>query len=315
MPTEAPKTIVIYDNTGVAPLASDGLTVVILGETPDGPSLNADNALIALNGKEDITTRLGRNLASNVWIDTLLAFYDLARVPFHFGRITGPSGVKASTGNINDIKGTPAATLSATWRGVGINGNRYSLNVSRGAASTTDTGVGRVDTKLELIETASGAVVFSLDRLTMDPGNPASYAVDLWNAAQTLCTLTDANPNDTYATDDEPVVGTVAFASGADHAAVTTTERQLAVDNLAGRQNLTLALVGTLAWPTTDQNYLLGKAADPQWMVIDYLADGSSPANAQSRLAAINTNPDRNAMHRGWGYWWRNPAKKIPGLW
>lgn len=312
---QAPKVIVQQDSSAAGALAlAPTDKVVILAETRDGPSLNADGKLIFIGGIEDVYQKLGRNLASSPVLDMLASKFDIDQTPFYVGRVTGAtSGVKAQTAVIVDIQGSPGNSIRATWWGMGADGNLYSLKVSRGRLSTSDTGAGRVDTKLELIETASGKVIASLDNLVMDTSK-ANYAVDSWNALGTLCTLADQTPSDTYEIADEPAVGTYAFSSGADPVAATTTERQAAADKLALVAELDFALIGVQSWPAADVNYLAGKAATPLWTIIAHLADGTTSSAAATFEAAITSSRDRVALHAGWGKNLRNPKKRIPGL-
>ena len=312
--SDAPKVIVEQDNSGATPfLNPDVNKIILLLESPDGPSLNADGILMKINGPDE-NSRLGRNLASNPALDVIAMFQDIARVPLYVGRVTGAGGAKAATADINDFNGVPAATLKGNWRGLGTEGNLYALRVSRGAQSTTDTGAGRVDTKLEIIEIATSRVVAVQDRLVMNTASER-YALTVWNAQSSYpATLTDLNAADTYQNTDEPAVGTYNFTGGTAPAAATATERQAAIDALDAAQTTKFAIVGFWSWGATECNYAAGKAAAKLWTIIDYLADGTTPAAALTRRAAITSANDRVAMHAGWGKSVRNSSKRIPGI-
>lgn len=319
--TQSPKVIFLPDESGASPRASQGVTVVILGQAPDGPSLNVDGALMILSSIEDINLRLGRNTAVHIAHEICAEFFDRARTPFYFGRITGTGGVKAQTPVINDLAGTPVATLRASWAGQSTNGNRYSLKVSRGRLSTTDTGAGRKDTKLELIETLTNKVIQVLEG-TMDVSSRA-YLVNAWNNLKTVCNLADQTPNDTYENTDEPLVGTYAFTGGVDPIAMTSTEIQAAVDNLDTAQNLNKALVGVWGWTAAEVNYLANKAEAHRWHIIDQLEETVTPASAKTHADGITTSRKSVSTYRGWGLRVENSLadpvatqidKRTPGL-
>lgn len=314
---EAPKVVIINDARGGGVIAGAGgqFPIVFLGEAADGPSLNADGALIRINGSADVQKWLGPPSFGNYWHDVLQAFLDMAGVPCLFGRVTGAGGAKAQV-DLDDFAATPAPTARFRWRGPSslpsLPGSQYKIRVSRGRRSTSDAGAGRVDTKLELLS-PTGEVLASLDEVEMDPQSPR-YAPVAWNALGAQCEMLDLSPSDPYENTDEPAVGTFSFAAGADPAAVTAAERQAAAAALDGAQAAHFALVGVVAWGATELNALLGYAEANLWQVIVHLAEGATPTTAAALEAALTTNRDRVALHRGWGKWFRNPAKSIPGI-
>lgn len=309
-----PTVYIINDTGAITPQADTGNRVIVLGQSQDGPSLNVDRALIQVNDPKEILKRLGPNFATQVDVDTLLFFYDLAQSPVLFGRITGAGGAKAATAQlVNITPTTPGNALIGTWRGLGINGNLYSLRVSRGSGSTTDTGAGRLDTNLELILTSTLEVIDSLDGLIMD-ATKTNYLVARWNELGTLNTLVNSTPGAAYTNTLEPAVGTFAFTAGVNPAVATSTELQAAATKLDAISGIDFALLGITAWPAVDVNVLAGFADAHRWVIIDYLADGTSKAAAKTHNEAVTVNTARVASHAGWGKATRNVDKRIPGL-
>ncbi|NJK43713.1 MAG: hypothetical protein HC933_05020 [Pleurocapsa sp. SU_196_0] len=310
----APGVFREYDNSAAPIQAGQGnIKVVLLGESTDAASLNADNALPFIGADDALERIIGRRSSSLVAYETLEMIFDIGRAGAYFGRIIGTGGVKAQTAVINDIQGSPLPSIRGTWRGVGVNGDRFRLEVARGRLSTSDTGAGRVDTKLSLVEIATGRVVFTLDNLVMD-ANAENYAINTWNASGMPMVLTDQTPADSYDNLDEPAVGSYAFTTGADPIAATTTERQLAVDKLAAIAETQGARIGVYSWPAADVQYLMGKARDMSWKVVAHLADGTTSTAAATFSAAISSALERGFVTWGWGKPARYPTKRIPGI-
>jgi hypothetical protein len=289
----------------------DADTIIFLMESRDGSSLNADAKLIAINGFDDLV-KLGQNRPGSVTIDTLQSFIDIGNTTFKIGRVTGSGGVKAQTAVISDFNATPAATLRAFWRGVGTDGNGFSLVIARGPKSSTDTGAGRVDTLVQLIETASGKVYGSFEG-TMNQDDQY-YLITNWNARGYLNTLTDQSLSDTYNNADEPAVGTYAFTGGTDPASATTTERQAAATVLAGLPESRFALIVTVDWDTGALNVLGAGAVENLWSIVNHFGDGQTPAGAKTIADAISSARQAFAMFTGWGWRYRNNRKRIPGV-
>lgn len=310
----APTVFREYDNSAAPIQAGQGnIKVIVVGESTDGASLNADNALPFIGAADALERILGRRSSSLVAYETLEMIFDIAEAGVYFGRVVGAGGVKAQTAVINDITAGPTPALRATWRGVGVNGNRFRLVVSRGRLSTADTGAGRVDTRLTLIEIATARVVYTLDNLVMNSA-AENYTVDTWNAAGQPCILADQTLADTYDNLDEPAVGNYDFTGGTDPAAAGSTERQAAVDKLAALPSTRGARVGVYGWPAADVQYLASKARAMSWKVVAHLADGATPSSAATFTAGITSALERVAVFTGWGKPARYPTKRIPGL-
>ncbi len=291
--------------------AGDDGNIIILGEAVDGFSLNGDNKLIDIGNLADLA-KLGTNLNSSPLFETLQSQIEIGEAKFKFGRIVGTGGAKAQTAIINDFAGVPAPTIRFQWT-LGTEGNLYRIVVARGKNSTTDTGAGRVDTKISLTEIATGKVVKFLDGLVMDASSN-NYAVTQWNLLGTNATATDLTPADTYQNTDEPAVGNYDFTGGTAPAAATATEYLAAVNALAAKPETTLSRIGIWGWASTDVNVLAGQAFAKLWAIVDVLTDGATAATAKARHAAITNFPEAVATFAGWGIWYKNPKKRIPGL-
>jgi hypothetical protein len=310
MPTQ-PTVNVIDDSSQAAQITTSGeFDVVILGECADGLSLNVDGSLIRINSADEIELKLGRVNALQTLIDVVRVYLDIAQTPLWVGRITGAGGVRAQTPVILDFQGVPVATVRARWRGLGIEGNRYSLRVSRGRYSTTDVGAGRVDTKYELL--LGTTVLQTLDETVMDVASE-KYAVNAWNNLGVACELLDQTPNDAYVNTNEPAVGTYAFTGGTAPVVATTTERTAAATALAAVNDLTLPLIGFYSFPDSDAATLVNAVAAKRWTTIPFLSENATAAAGATFVAALPTSADV-AVHSGWGTWWRNKTKRIPGL-
>jgi hypothetical protein len=284
--------------------------VIILGESVDGYSLNFDNQLISIFDLD--LSKLGTNLASSPLHEVLKSTLELGLTKFKFGRITGAGGAKAQTVVINDFNGAPAPTLRFQWT-LGSEGNLYRIDIARGKGSTTDTGAGRLDTKVSLIEIATGKVLKSLDGVTMNRAG-TSYLVGLWNAFGLNAIATDQTPNDTYENTDEPAIGSYVFTGGIAPAAATDTEIQAAITALVARADTMLAFIGVYGFSSTNLNLLAANSFNKLWTIADHLVDGATAATAKARDTALTNNTQSVASFVGWGYWKTNPYKRIPGL-
>jgi hypothetical protein len=311
---QAPKTIRVYDNSNAPIEAGSGVPVVFLVQSNDGADLNVDNALYQISSKEEFEASIGRRASGLNAIETIESYFDICKGSAFVGRITGVGGAKATTAEILDFTAvTPVVTLQGTWRGKGVNGNLYSLRVTRGRKSTTDTGAGRVDTKIELLETATARVLGFQDELVMDV-NSSKYALSIWNAAGYPCVLVDSTPADSYQNTDEPAVGTYAFSAGTDAAAPVPAQYQLAADKLSEHTETRDARVGVVGWGATDVNYLAGKAETLTWKIIAYLEATATPSSAATFVSGITTNLARVAVFAGWGKTTSYPDKNISGV-
>jgi hypothetical protein len=312
--SQAPKVIRVYDTSNAPIQAGSGVPVVFLVESNDGADINNDNVLYSISSSEEFEASIGRVVSSLNAIETLQSYFDICQGRAFVGRITGAGGAKAATAAILDFTPvTPVVTLQGTWRGKGVNGNLYSLRVTRGRKSTTDTGAGRVDTKIELLETATSRVLGFQDELVMDV-NSSSYALNIWNAAGYPCVLVDSTPADSYQNTDEPAVGTYAFSAGTDAAAPVSAQYQLAADKLSEHTETRDARVGIVGWAATDANYLAGLSEPLSWKVIPYLPNGTTPSSAATFVSGITTKLARVGVFAGWGKTTRYPSKKISGL-
>jgi hypothetical protein len=311
---QAPKTVRVYDN-GNAPIqAGSGVPVVFLVESNDGADLNNDNVLYDIGSKEEFEASIGRITPSSNAIETIQSYFDICAGRAMVGRITGTGGTKATTAVIVDVTPvTPVNTLQATWRGKGVNGNLYSLRVTRGRKSTTDTGAGRVDTKIELIEAATARVLGFQDELVMNV-NSSQYALRVWNVAGYPCVLVDSTPADSYQNTDEPAVGTYAFSAGTDPASSLDAQIQLAVDKLSEHAETRDARIGVVDWTSTNVNYLAAKAESLSWKIVAYLHNNTTPSSAATFVAGVTTNLARVAVFVGSGYTTNHSAKRISGV-
>jgi hypothetical protein len=309
-----PKTPGVYwsnDNSQAGPVASEGLNLIVLGEASDGVSLNGDSKLIRIAGIADVE-KLGSTLAGLATHDELRKHFQLGGQAFWFGRIVGATGAKAQTAVINDIQVSPVASIRLTWEGQGTDGNAYSLKVSRGLGSTTDTGATRLDSKLELLKNGVTIPGSAIDGVTMNAASP-DYILSRWNG-RGYGTLVDSTPADTYDNLDEPVVGTYPLTAGVNPAAATTTEIQAAITALDALGGYDLADVVCAGWTAADVNFLAGKALSHFWTIFAIQPKATNAAASAAYNATVTTNKDFVCILNGYGIASANGIKTISGL-
>lgn len=308
-----PKTPGVYwsnDNSAAGPIVSEGLNLLVLGEGNDGPSLNGDGKLIRIASISDID-KLGSATAGLATHDEIKKHFALGGKAFWFGRVIGASGVKAQTSVINDIQVTPVVSLRLVWEGVGTDGNQYSLKISRGFNSSSDTGAGRLDSRVELLKNGVLVPGSAIDGKNMNAAS-SDYILANWNG-RGFGALTDQTPADTYDNLDEPAIGTYALAGGVNHAAVTTTERQAAATALDSLSGYDLADVVIAGWAATDVNFLAGKCLAHFWTLFAIQPSSVNAAASAAYNAAITTNKDFVSVLNGYGIASANGLKTISG--
>ncbi len=310
---EAPKIRVIDDNeTAGDVIISSGTNVIILAEANSGLSLNLDNVLIRIDDESEIDLKLGRTLATQTINDQVRAFLDQTKSGLWVGRVTGAGGAKAASAAILDFQGVPVATAQFRSKRLSADDNRFSVRVSRGRYSTSDTGAGRIDTKIELLIAATLEVIGTINEANMDVASE-NYALTAWNNNfGDFIEMIDAAPSGVYTNTTEPAVGTYALSGGTDPAAASSTERGAAALALADLTDVANALVGAV-WTASDVTTLANAITPLGHSTLAHLGDLTTPSAASIYTTALPASSDI-AVSSGWGAWWRNKNKRLPGL-
>jgi hypothetical protein len=297
--TQPSETRVIESAAPAPARASRGAKFVFIGDFPDGATLNGQNAIKSIFSTSDLIKKYGYPRASTGILDIVKSHFEMASVgDIYAGRVIGTGGAPAQTALIEDSAVVGNARYRATWRYPSTAGNSYDFVVEAGQQSTASS---RVDSKVYYKNRITGEV--ELESVVYGNANPASsdYFIAKFNAQGLPIILSDSFADTGYTVVDEPELGVYALAGGTNAAAPIAGDWTAAVTALQNTGLRRAVIVVDSTAPQAQVQSLMDIGASQRWMILQALADGTTPEANETYTELFTSNRHRLSVFKGAG--------------